>query len=341
MAHEAMNQITAKNIPQPRPALSVVGRQRTIALDKYECFIGVSTNVADLKKFIGVQASQWQPALLIGERGLRQEQVARALHQASEHWAQPFFAVNAHGLNSDTLHGLLFGPRGMIESCQRGTIYVNALTNLPLLLQQRFAAFIEEQRWRGRSGKPASVRLIFASEWNPAEMKADNRLAYGLVELLRPSSFTLKPLRERSEDVPYLARHLAARISQRLNKGPHEITPTALKMLMEYSWEQNIDELEAVLESAIANIPPHQVDEALLPSRVRHATLRNIPADGINLPQLVDEFERGLIDTALEQSGGSQTKASRLLGLRVQTLNMKLKRYAERDAAQPKPSRKS
>lgn len=105
----------------------------------------------------------------------------------------------------------------------------------------------------------------------------------------------------------------------------------AMKMLADYSWEGNIDELESALESAIANTKPQQIDESLLPSRVRYAALKAIPTTGIDLPQMVDDFERNLIETALRQTGNNQTKASALLGLRVQTLNMKLKRFKEKD----------
>ncbi len=217
----------------------------------------------------------------------------------------------------------------MIGTCGHGTIYINELTRLPALLQQRFAAHIEEQRWRANSGRHHGPRLIFATEWNPSEIKAENRIAYGLVELLRPAGFTIKPLRERSEDIPYLARHLAGRISKRLNKGPHEISAGALKMLSDYPWEGNIDELEAALESAITATQPQLIDETLLPSRVRYAALKSIPTSGIDLPQMVDDFERGLIETALKQTCNNQTKAAALLGLRVQTLNMKLKRIKE------------
>lgn len=331
MATEAVEKAVECPSLKPRPALTLVGSPRVLSLDNYECFIGVSTNVAALKQFISVQATAHTPTLIISERGLRQEQVARVLHGASEHSAQPFFAVNAHSLDSEALHSLLFGPRGMIETCGHGTIYINELTKLPALLQQRFAAHIEEQRWRANSGRQHGPRLIFATEWNPSEIRADNRIAYGLVELLRPSGFTIKPLRDRSEDIPYLARHLAGKISKRLTKGPHEITPGALKMLSDYPWEANIDELEAALESAITSTQPQQIDESLLPSRVRYAAMRSIPSSGIDLPQMVDDFERSLIETALRQTNNNQTKAATLLGLRVQTLNMKLKRIKERD----------
>ena len=330
MKNEAVETI-ANNRPllQPRPALTLVNAQRITSLEQYDCFIGISPNIAALKEFIAVQAAQQQPVLLIGERGLRQEQVARVLHQASQNWTQPFMSVNAHGLSSEALHTLLFGSRGMIETNQHGTIYINELTSLPPLLQQRFAAHIEEQRWRAHSGRSQGPRLIFATEYDPAGLRAENRIAYGLVELLKSYSFTVKPLRERSEDIPSLARHLVERITRKLGKGQHELTHAALRVLTEYNWAGNIDELEAVLECAIEATPPQQLDETLLPSRLRYATLRAIPDTGVDLPQMVDDYERSLIETALRQTGGNQTKASQMLGLRVQTLNMKLKRFRE------------
>src|SRR6266511_2323616 len=137
MATEAVEKALERPPLKPRPALTLVGSPRVLSSDNYDCFIGVSVNVAALKQFISVQAMAHTPTLIISERGLRQEQVARALHNASENAAQPFFAVNAHSLDSDALHNLLFGTRGMIETCGRGTIYVNELTRLPALLQQR------------------------------------------------------------------------------------------------------------------------------------------------------------------------------------------------------------
>jgi DNA-binding NtrC family response regulator len=319
--------------PLPRAPLSLVGHVREVEWEQFECFAGVSQHIHALKDFVSVQSqhSSGGAVLLIGERGLRQEQIARALHQACEHWNKPFFAVNAHGVSGDALHELLFGTTarpGVLETVRQGTIFINELTCLTPLLQQRFAVYLEEQRWRKQPGK-AGQRLVFATDCQPEERTAENRIAYGLIELLRPYSFTLLPLRQRSEDVPYLARHLAVRLARKLQKGESVIAPSALRTLMEYDWVQNIEELETVLESALTSLPPHQITEDYLPAHIRFAKLRSIPPDGIELPNLVDDFERSLIATALQQSGNSQTKASKLLGLRVQTLNMKLKRFAD------------
>jgi DNA-binding NtrC family response regulator len=310
-----------------RPALTRLRSPQTLAVENFECFIGVSAHIEALRQFIGVQATHQQPVLLIGERGLRQEQIARALQQAGKEWDAPFVSVNVHSLHTEALNELLFGPQGLIGACQRGVIYVNELAGLPLLLQQRFAVHFEEMQWRRNAAPSDRPRLALATEFNPAQLCAENRIAYGLIEMLRPWSFTLKPLRERSEDIPYLITHLLERIALRLQKGPHEITAEALGVLAEYVWEANIDELEAVLESAISRTPPHEIDTEMLPARIRHAGLRSIPADGVDLPRIVDDFELALIETALRQTGGNQVKAAKLLGLRVQTLNMKLKRF--------------
>ena len=219
---------------EPRPSISLVPR-RAISPENYDCMIGVSAHVVSLREFILVHATDMQPTLLIGERGMRQEQIARALHETGSSWDQPFVAVNAHSLAGDALHRFLFGPQGVIETMRRGTIYINELTGLPILLQQRFAAYLEEHRWQGRQGRYGAQRLIFATEFNPDDRTAENRLAYGLVDLLKPGSFRLKPLRERGEDIPYIAHHLVARVAKRLEKGGCEITSEAIKLLMEYA----------------------------------------------------------------------------------------------------------
>ncbi len=79
----------------------------------------------------------------------------------------------------------------------------------------------------------------------------------------------------------------------------------------------------------LVNAPPPRIDEHLLPDRIRDMSLRTIPPNGIDLQTVVGDYERSLIETALRQTGGNQTRAGRLLGLRVQTLNAKLKRFAE------------
>jgi len=316
-------------VPQPRQLNSPAESPGGASWRQFGCFIGVSECLSELQEFVSAQAALPQPVLLAGERGLRQEQIARALHQASERREQPFFAINARSLTDDALDHLLFGSSGAMEAIKNGTIYINELIGLPALAQQRLAVYLEEQRSPRAIKLAAWPRLVFAMDDDNSERTTENRPPFGLAEQLRQSSFRLKPLRERSEDIPYLVDHLAAQIARRLGKGEHKFTSEAIGMLMVYKWKRNIDELEAVLESAIANAPPPRIDEARLPSHLRHATLQAIPNDGIDLPRLVNDYERSIIERALRQTSGNQAKAARLLRLRVQTLNMKLKRFGE------------
>ncbi|MFN0123819.1 MAG: sigma-54-dependent transcriptional regulator [Blastocatellia bacterium] len=305
----------------PRPDTPVAG----VSALEYECFAGISPWVAELREFVMGRALDSEPVLLISERGLRPEQVARALHQIGPRRETPFIAINVHSLAPEAMHELLFGASGLLAGWRHGMIYVNELASLPLLLQQRFAVHFEEQRWNRHPG--ATPRLVLGTHCDMAELSAANRVAYGLIEMLRFRGLTLKPLRERPEDLPALARQLVAGITRRLGRGSCELTPAALRALADYEWEGNIDELEAVLESAISMTPPQLIEESLLPARIREAMLRAIPEQGIDLQQTMEHFELSIIENAMRHTGGHQGHAARLLGLNVQTLNMKLRRF--------------
>jgi DNA-binding NtrC family response regulator len=298
-----------------------------LALPDYECFAGISQQVGELRRYVERQAQHQHAALLLGERGLRQEQVARVIHRLSERRSRPFVAVNAQTLSPDELDHLLSGPNGVLGNRTIGTIYLNDLIGLVPLLQQRLAIYLEEQRWRP-ADEAFGPRLILATEWKPGAMTAETRIAYGLIEMLRPQSFLLRPLRERREDIPLISAILIQRIARQYVRPVEEVTPGAMRLLAQYHWEYNIDELEGVLESVIAHLPPLEIDAKHLPSALRHITLKVIPSHGIELEGTIDDFERRLIEVALTQTGGNQTRAAKLLGLRVQTLNAKIKRLA-------------
>lgn len=315
-------------VTRERLARMAVNESAALPPEELECFAGGSSYVSELRRFVEEQAKHQQAALLIGERGLRQEQIARAIHNLGERRRLPFLAINAQTLSPDELDHLLNGPNGVLTSRTIGVVYLNELVNLVPLLQQRLAIYLEEQRWRASERASAGPRLILSTEWKPGAMTAENRIAYGLVEMLRPHSFILRPLRERREDIPQIVELLVRRLARRHDRTVKEVMPGAMKLLAQYCWERNFDELEAVLESVIAHLPPHEIGIDQLPEVVRNVTLRMIPQCGIELDQTVDDFERRLIEVALGQTGGNQTRAAVLLGLRVQTLNAKIKRLA-------------
>ncbi len=295
-------------------------------LEEEACFIGVSQHVAQLKEFVTARAAQSQPVLLIGEPGLHYEQVARAIHQVSGKPPHSFCTVDTRAYNAAALNELLFSPAGLVESCRDVTIFIDEVSKFSLSLLYRFAILVEGLDQRTRAGATTGSRLILAASENRPDPYARNESLMDLVGVLQPIVFKLKPLRERSEDIPYLVVYLADRIACRLHKGRHNISSEALAQLAAYDWPGNIDELETVLESVIAHTPPPEISETLLPSRIRGTKFGQIPEEGINLFQAVADYEQGLIAQALRQAGGKQSAAAQLLGLRPQTLNTKLKR---------------
>jgi DNA-binding NtrC family response regulator len=291
-----------------------------------ECLIGVSAHVAQLKKFVQAQANRAQPILFVGEPGLRQEQLASATHRLRGLPPDAFYSFSMCAQGSEAIYDRLYGPTGLLETQRAGTIFIEGVADLSNVLQYRLALSIEEQHKRIPAGEPTGWRLIFATEALPKSV-AEGAASHHLLTALQSFRFTLKPLRERSEDLPYLAAHLVENLCRRLDKGAHLLTAKTLKLLCAYPWPGNIDELAAVLESAVTHTPPTEISDELLPQRIRYATLETIPEEGIDLFRVVEDYERFLITTALRQAGEVQTKAARLLGLRVQTLNMKLKRW--------------
>lgn len=294
-----------------------------------ECFVGASPWVGELRRYVDRQAQHHQAALLLGERGLRQEQIARAIHALSERRQMPFLSVNAQTLSTEELDHLLNGPNGILGSKIIGTVFLNELVGLAPLLQQRLAIYLEEQRWREPgSGASSGPRLILATQWHPETMTAETRIAYGLIEMLRPQGLALVPLRERREDIPLIATAVIRRLARRYGCSVDDAAPGVMRLLAQYNWERNIDELEAVLESVIAHLPPLRITAAHLPAVLRNTTFNGIPAQGIELETTIERYERRLIEVALNQTGGNQTRAAQLLGLRVQTLNAKIKRLS-------------
>lgn len=302
----------------------------TALCEQSACFIGVSAHLARLREFVNVQAKGRESVLLIAERGLRPAEIARAIHNSSERAKLPFLTIQTQSLSANDLYDMLFKPGGVLAGETHGTLYLNGLFELPSPVQQRMAYLIEEHRFQLHSKGGNDLRLIFATGVSPAEMSETHLPARGLLETLRNSTFRLAPLRERTEDLPYLVEHLAAQIVKRLGKGVHKFAAETMQTLAEYRWDGNLEELEAVLESSIEQTPPPTVAYESLPPRIREANLIRIPAEGICFFQIVEEYERTLIARALSQTNGHQVRAARLLGLRAQTLNMKLKQFGTR-----------
>ncbi len=204
--------------------------------------------------------------LVTGESGTGKEVVARALHQSSVRRAGPFVAVNCGALPGDLLESELFGHVrgaftgavrdrvGRFEAAQGGVLFLDEIGDMPLPLQVKLLRVLQERRYEriGESeSHPMNVRVIAATNVDLKDATSAGRFREDLYYRLRVVPIHIPPLRDRTEDIEPLARHLLSRIAARENRAVR-LSPDALRLLLAYRWPGNVRELENAIEYAIA-----------------------------------------------------------------------------------------
>lgn len=297
--------------------------------------IGISRGAEMRRTFVQTFAGVSHPIFLSGERGVGKEWIARAVH-ASGPWAMaPFLLLNTEKLPASTLSGLLFGEleggpepmhsiSGIASFMGAGTIYISEVAFLPLPLQYRVAALIRDQQRMHESESPSGLRFIFGSHAAPELLRRKGMLVEDLYELVREAHLAIEPLRARVEDIPYFVDHFLEQICQKQKREKRVLAQEALEALMRYAWPENVDELKRVLEEAVRRTSPLPIDVTQLPPPIGSSAPRvpriPFPEEGLDFYEVVEEFERGLIQEAFRRTGGNQRRAARLLRLKETTL---------------------
>ncbi len=306
--------------------------------------IGVSRGAETRRAFVRTFAAAHCPLFLSGERGVGKHRIAQTLHYSGPWALAPFILVDTTHVSASALSGLLFGDvewiegevkptgRGVVTLLKAGTIYITEASLVPLPLQHRVAAVIREQNAIGdeESETPVGVRFIFGSHWTPEQLRRKGMLVEDLYHLVRETHLAIEPLRARPEDIPYFVDYFLERICQRQRCEKRVLTEEALDALAQYTWPENVDELQRVLEIAVRRTSPLPIDATHLPEPIGRPAPRipkvPFPEEGVDFYELVEEFERGLITEALRRTGGNQRRAARLLRLKETTLAAMRKR---------------
>jgi len=163
-------------------------------------------------------------------------------------------------------------------------------------------------------------------------MVDDGRFREDLYYRLHVINVQLPPLRERRDDIPLLVQHFLEKYGEENHKPHLELTPEALDLLMEHDWPGNVRELQNVIERATVLSPGNRIDADLVPENVRRNKRFQmpqfvVPPEGISYKDAEIAFQRGLIESALEQAGGVQKRAAELLQIKPTTLNEMIKRH--------------
>lgn len=225
--------------------------------------IGGSAKIHSLISYIRFHARGSSPVLLVGETGTGKELAARALHSWSPRSIGPFIALNCSAIPETLFESEIFGTErgaytdassrsGAIEEADTGTLFLDEIGSLSPVLQPRLLRVLETGEYRrlGSSATHSSTfRLVSASCLNPIDLAADHKFRKDLLFRIANLVIEIPPLRERTEDIPLLARHFCTHFS----KDGCAIDDSALEKLAAHDWPGNIRELKAVIARACAS----------------------------------------------------------------------------------------
>ncbi len=287
--------------------------------------------------------------LLEGDSGTGKELLAKAIHFHSPRKRGPFVTINCGAIPEQLLESELFGHRrgsftgavadkkGKFEVAHGGTIFLDEIGELPSLLQVKILRVLQEREidkvGEARSIK-VDVRVIAATNRDLEKMIADGTFRDDLYYRLAVVSIRVPPLRERTDDIPFLVDHFLTKHAERLGRARPTVDKAVYSAFNLYGWPGNIRELENVIERALVLDKDGVLALDDLPDRLstrehRVANLRmEIPDDGISL----EDVERELIVAALDKHNWNQTRAAAFLDITRSTLLYRMQKFGlERD----------
>jgi DNA-binding NtrC family response regulator len=314
---------------------------------RFDNIIGKNEKMQQVFNLISQVGPGRSTVLISGESGTGKELVAKAIHNCSRRSDGQFVAVNSGSIPFDLLESELFGhvkgaftgasssKKGLFEIADGGTVFLDEIGNLPLETQAKLLRVMQEREFRRLGGLhniKVDVRIIAATNVNLKNLTETGDFREDLYYRFNVIRIDIPPLRERKDDIPLLVDHFMRRFCQE-NEGPQCILEQgALRILMEYEWPGNVRELENSIERAVVLAPEDgQITEQVFPREILESTSVNLGRldmgeNGTSLKELVREFEKGLITTALKKTDWNQKKAAQLLQVNATTLNEKLKR---------------
>jgi two-component system, NtrC family, response regulator PilR len=325
--------------------------------------VGDSPALRDVRARIAKVARSQAPIYISGESGVGKELVARSIHELGPRATGPFVPVNCGAIPSELMESEFFGHKkgsftgahadkeGLFQTASGGTLFLDEVAELPLHMQVKLLRVIQEKAVRpigGRGEVPVDVRILSATHKDLASLTQTGHFRQDLYYRINVIELRVPPLRERTGDIPILAKHILKRLSEQAGQPTPTLKPAALEALKAYDFPGNVRELENVLERAIALCEGGVIEPAdLMLEPANHhdadadadtefaeedmgddeaALAAPTAEDGVGLDDYISNIERETILKALKETRYNKTAAAKKLGITFRALRYKLKK---------------
>jgi DNA-binding NtrC family response regulator len=306
---------------------------------EFDNIIGRSAAMREIFATIERVAPTRATVLLCGESGVGKDMIARAIHHHSPRDSKPFVKINCTALPENLMESELFGYEkgaftganiskpGKFEQADTGTVFMDEIGDVPPAIQVKLLRILQDrefERLGSNKVRHVDVRVVAATNVDLRAALEQGAFREDLYYRLNVLPLNIPPLRERKEDIPYLARHFVRKLSKDSGSRVESISDGAIERLMEYHWPGNVRELENTIERSLVLASGDVLEAADI--RLDLAPKPRLgSADGF-LPEgmTLDSYEQSIIREALNRANGNKSQAARLLGLTRNALRYRL-----------------
>ena len=275
--------------------------------------------------------------LIHGESGTGKELVARAIHRLSKRANEAFIPIDSGAIPETLLESELFGHEkgaftdaytkkiGKVEMAHKGTLFFDEIAELSLNLQVKLLRFLQERQIQKLGGSdfiPVDVRVIAASNKSLEQEIKEKNFREDIYYRLNGITIELPPLRDREDDVIFIANHFLEKFSKEMGKDPKQLTPDSIKVMKAYGWPGNVRELENKIKRALVL----SNDRYIKPHDLGISHNRNY-REAFTLKEAKEKLEKEMLIDCLKRYKGNLAKISRSLGIARSTIYDLIEKY--------------
>jgi DNA-binding NtrC family response regulator len=308
--------------------------------------VGTSDPMRQIYALIEQVAPSSASVLITGESGTGKELVARTIHNLSPRKNSGFVAIICSAIPETLMESELFGHErgaftgaatrrlGCFEIANGGTLLLDEISEMPVSLQAKLLRVLEDRKIRRLGAThevPVDVRVLAATNRNPAEAVEEGSFREDLLYRLNVISIDLPPLRRRKDDIPLLSQHLIAQLAERHARPARFLSAEAVEALQSHTWPGNVRELRNVIERAVIICSDETIERHHLAPYPLEQRKQARSEDTVLLPvgTPIEEVERRMILRTLQKTDNNKTRAAELLQISLKTLHNKLRLYRD------------